>query len=114
VLLAWVTSRGPYTVGPSGAGHPCPLPEAVSDVDAPTKQISALAKPFGRTTKATGNIGLLTSPSVHHEGSIMWDVIINLIYDRSCRNYLAAAEAARMVDLTIGHSETTPDLTDSR
>jgi hypothetical protein len=44
----------------------------------------------------------------------MWDVIINLIYDRSCRNYLAAAEAARMVDLTIGHSETTPDLTDSR
>jgi hypothetical protein len=28
---------------------------------------------------------------VIQEGSIMWDIIINLIYHQSCRKYLAAA-----------------------
>jgi hypothetical protein len=44
----------------------------------------------------------------------MWDIIINLIYHRSCRNYLAAAEVARIVDLRITGTEAAPDLADSQ
>jgi hypothetical protein len=32
---------------------------------------------------------------VIQEGSIMWDIIVNLIYHQSCRNYLAAARKQR-------------------
>jgi hypothetical protein len=31
-------------------------------------------------------------------GSIMWDIIINLIYHQSCRKYLAAARKQSALD----------------
>jgi hypothetical protein len=83
----------------------CPPPPELFHALTPTKQFPASTKPFGRAVKAAGNRGLLTSAPVHHEGSIMWDVIINLIYHRSCRNYLAAAEVARLVQLRISRTE---------
>jgi hypothetical protein len=30
--------------------------------------------------------------TVEQRGTAMWDIIINLIYQRSCENYFAAAE----------------------
>jgi hypothetical protein len=71
-----------------------PLHKADETIPGPTK-------PFSRAAKAARNRDLLASLQVHREGWIMWDVIINLIYHRSCRNYLAGAAAARTVELRI-------------
>jgi hypothetical protein len=37
-------------------------------------------------------------PADQQWGSIMWDIIINLIYHQSCRNYLAAARKQSALD----------------
>jgi hypothetical protein len=37
-------------------------------------------------------------PRIKQWGSIMWDIIINLIYHQSCRRYLAAARKQTALD----------------
>jgi hypothetical protein len=37
-------------------------------------------------------------PRIKQWGSIMWDIIINLIYHQSCRKYLAAARKQSALD----------------
>ena len=39
-----------------------------------------------------------TTPADQQRGSIMWDIIINLIYHQLCRRYLAAARKQTALD----------------
>jgi hypothetical protein len=64
------------------------------------------AKPFRRADEAIFMVprrhrernGWYQHPPIKQWGSIMWDIIINLIYHQSCRSYLAAARKQRALD----------------
>jgi len=43
-------------------------------------------------------IGWYQHPRIKQWGSIMWDIIISLIYRQSCRKYLAAARKQSALD----------------
>jgi hypothetical protein len=59
----------------------------------PRNRSVALTKPFLWSREDTGKrmAGIKT-------GSIMWDIIISLIYRQSCRKYLAAARKQSALD----------------
>jgi hypothetical protein len=64
------------------------------------------AKPFRRDDEAIFMVprrrretnGCYQHPRIKQWGSIMWDIIINLIYHQSCRKYRAAARKQSALD----------------
>jgi hypothetical protein len=68
--------------------------EAVSSTDA-DETLHAPTKPFYRRAKTAGNTDRLSMPPGQQWSSIMWHVIISLIYRQACRRYLAAARKQR-------------------
>jgi hypothetical protein len=42
--------------------------------------------------------GWYQQPRIKQWGSIMWDIIINLIYHQSCKKYVAAARKQSVLD----------------
>jgi hypothetical protein len=58
----------------------------------------ALTKPFSWSREDTGKRMAGITPADQQWGSIMWDIIINLIYHQSCRKYLAAARKQTALD----------------
>jgi hypothetical protein len=72
--------------------------EAVSSREKPRNHSIALTKPFPSSAKTPGNQGLVSHPPIKQGGSIMWDIIINLIYHQSCRKCLAAARKQSALD----------------
>jgi hypothetical protein len=63
-----------------------------------TKQSRRRRSHFDGPAKAPGNKRLIPMYPVKQRGSVMWDVIISLIYQQCCRNYVAAARKQRNLD----------------
>jgi hypothetical protein len=56
-----------------------------------TKPFRRAEKPFSWSHEETGKrMAGIKDSRIKQWGSIMWDIIISLIYRQSCRNYLAA------------------------
>jgi hypothetical protein len=54
---------------------------------------------FPIVAKPSGNDHRLALASIKQRGSVMWNIIISLIYDQSCEKYLA--EVSRHAHLWI-------------
>jgi hypothetical protein len=60
------------------------------------KQFGCPEKPFSGFAENVPKLrGAINAPRIKQRGSIMWALIMSLVYQQSCKNYLTGIEAVQ-------------------
>jgi len=62
--------------------------EAASSIGGPRNQFDNLAKPFRWLDEDVPKPSSARTTSIKQRGSVMWTLIISLVYEQSCKKYL--------------------------